>query len=322
MALQFVKNYFNSIISYFRIDVTDEGQPPSASLLAESVNISREGSSVDPDPASTALYSDTTTSEVKYWSEDDRGTFTHKKLSIEDGIEFRRDERSLTAATCTCSTSQSLSAEATSNISSKDCKMEGDKERHLSAGARSGSSQPRNDVCKKASVVQKCSAMPKWVPPIDDCDDNSGVCALYRLCPQLAPGAVFNVSTQPRTQVKGRVAFNSPLFSEGDFELRITHEKVCLEFIQIDAEEIHGYIRVLNNTFEKDVKVYYTKNQWKVVRTTQAHWVESVCSGRMDRFAFTIPGRQSVGDLTFSLTFNEIRDDNKGHNYTVTYKHY
>ena len=180
-------------------------------------------------------------------------------------------------------------------------------------------------ICKKASVVEAYSApMPKWVPPTDDCDDkDSGVCALYQICPQLAPGAVSTVPTQPHTtRVKGQVAFNSPLFSERDFELRITKEKVCLEFIQIDAEEIRGYIRVLNTTFEKDVKVYYTNNKWKNVCTTQAYWVESVCNGKMDRFFFTIPGRQSVGDLTFSLTFNEIRDDNKGHNYTVTYKHY
>ena len=74
---------------------------------------------------------------------------------------------------------------------------------------------------------------------------------------------------QVASRVRGRVTFNSPLFSEGDFELRVLHDKVCLEFVQVDAEKIHGYIRVLNTAYEKDVTVYYTESEWKMVHTTK-----------------------------------------------------
>ena len=46
MAFESAKNYFYNIISYFRIDVYNEKELSTASLLVESVNISREGSSV------------------------------------------------------------------------------------------------------------------------------------------------------------------------------------------------------------------------------------------------------------------------------------
>ena len=53
----------------------------------------------------------------------------------------------------------------------------------------------------------------------------------------------------------GKSEVDPPLFSQSDYELRIIDEKVCLEFVQIDTEEIHG---VLNTTYDKDVTVHYT----------------------------------------------------------------
>ena len=121
------------------------------------------------------------------------------------------------------------------------------------------------------------------------------------------------MASSNKARIQGRVTFNPPLFSESDYELRIIDEKVCLEFIQIDTEEIHGYIRVLNTTYDKDVTVHFTKNNWRIVRSRKAKWVETVNDGSMDRFDFTIPGRKSVGNLSFS------EDNNEGHYYTVTY---
>ena len=153
------------------------------------------------------------------------------------------------------------------------------------------------------------------------CTDAQEECILHRIIPKLSATRVNSSAQRPRAQrTTGKVTFNSPLFSEGDFELRIIHEKVCLEFVQIDANEIHGYVRVLNTTYVKDVTVYYTKNKWKIVRSRKAKWVETVSDGTMDRFVFTIPGRQSVGNLLFSVEFNGTLDNNKGHYYTVAYE--
>lgn len=170
-----------------------------------------------------------------------------------------------------------------------------------------------------------------WVPAVPSTDFygnpapptliNGQECILHRILPKLSSKTLKSSAKKPtHVRTRGKVTFNSPLFSEGDFNLRILHEKVCLEFIQIDSNEIHGYVRVLNTTYVKDVTVHYTKNNWKIVRTKKAEWVETVNNGAMDRFVFTIPGRQSVGQLSFSIKFNGILDDNKGHNYTVAYE--
>lgn len=170
-----------------------------------------------------------------------------------------------------------------------------------------------------------------WVPAVPSTDFygnpapptliNGQECILHRILPKLSSKTLKSSAKRPiHVRTRGKVTFNSPLFSEGDFSLRILHEKVCLEFIQIDSNEIHGYVRVLNTTYVKDVTVHYTKNNWKIVRTKKAEWVETVNNGAMDRFIFTIPGRQSVGQLSFSIKFNGIVDDNKGHNYTVAYE--
>ena len=152
------------------------------------------------------------------------------------------------------------------------------------------------------------------------------MCPLYELCPQLAPGAKIKMhpsSVRP-PRVKGKVAFNSPLLSEKDFNFRISQDKVCLEFIQLDTSEpkIHGYIRVLNTAYAKEVTVVSTiekESNWKIVCSGQAEWVESVEDGTMDRFKFTIAGIESVGKVSFVVKFNSEVDDNKGEKYTVVY---
>ena len=163
------------------------------------------------------------------------------------------------------------------------------------------------------------SAIPSTDYDGSPCTDVQEECILHRITPKLSASRVNSAAQRPQ-RTRGKVTFNSPLFSEGDFELRIIHEKVCLEFVLIDATEIHGYVRVLNTTYVKDVTVHYTKNNWKIVRSRKARWVETVSDGTMDRFVFTIPGRQSVGHLLFSVEFNGILDNNKGRFYTIAYE--
>ena len=66
------------------------------------------------------------------------------------------------------------------------------------------------------------------------------------------------------------MTFNAPLFAEGDFELRVIHEMVCLESVTIDTDTIRGFIRVLNTTMEKDVSVRYSIDNWKTFQDRAA----------------------------------------------------
>ena len=315
MAFQFLTNYLHSLISYFRIDVSNDRESSDGSQVDECLNISPAGSSVDPETFSAVTFS----SQEELCSGNESGAY--KDVSAANRMEDASGERCPTAPLCT---DQDIPAIVNSHAQpANDSKAKtldvqrGCTERGQSTD--SGSPSESKDASKKQQLLRECSK-PNWTPPSTD-GDNSGVCALYRLCPQLAPGAVIAKPAWAASRVRGRLTFNSPLFSEGDFELRVLHNKVCLEFVQVDAEKMHGYIRVLNTACEKDVTVYYTESEWKMVHTTKAKWVESVSGGRMDRFAFTIPGRESEGDIMFSLTFNGISDNNKGNNYTVTYEH-
>ena len=156
------------------------------------------------------------------------------------------------------------------------------------------------------------------------CTKGSGdVCILHHLFPSLAivpPAAKKASDSQKQVRVRGKVAFHPPLFSEDNFNLHVFQKKMCLEYIQLNADMIHGYVRVLNTTHVKDVMVHYTRNNWKVVHARKADWVETVEDGTMDRFAFVIPASQSVGNVSFLVEFNNMRDDNMGHNYTVSYE--
>lgn len=151
--------------------------------------------------------------------------------------------------------------------------------------------------------------------------DDGGTCALYRLRP-LAPVAIVKAPQTQSAQLRGRVTFNPPLFSECDFEMRILNDKVCLEYVQTDSDEIRGYVRVLNTTYAKHVTVDYTTNNWATIDKIDARWINTMNLGKMDRFLFTIPGRRSVGDLKFSVRFNGILDDNQGRAYTIHYEKY
>ena len=156
--------------------------------------------------------------------------------------------------------------------------------------------------------------------------EDEDMCPLYRLCPQLAPGAKNKMYPSPPLQTRGvvgRVMFNSPLWSEKDFDVRVTKDKVCLEFVQVDSTMIQGYVRVLNTAYEKDVMVFYTveKPSWKITSTSKAEWVESVNDGAMDRFSFSVAALQSSGKVSFLITYNgKFTDNNNGQKYSVIYE--
>ena len=176
-----------------------------------------------------------------------------------------------------------------------------------------------------SSVISKQEEdSPPTECPRTTSDDDQDICPLYRLCPQLAPGAKNRMYPSPplQTRVEGKVLFNSPLFSEKDFEMRVTKDNVCLEFVQLEERMIRGFILVTNTRYEKDVTVMYTveKPNWKIASTSKAEWEKTVCDGAVDRFSFCIPALETTGNVSFSITLNgTFTDDNKGQNYTVAY---
>ena len=338
MAFQGVKNYLYSLCQYFGISVSAEDAPsrvPGESPATGRMIIGPEGSSVDPEPFQ--LSPDPTSAPNAIQS---------TKIQDESDAD---DEPQLLKASL-CARARDVSHDhahdlATTDGGNQDYSGAGEIPVHPSAEEKSQKTKEnilseskeiaqteRTSASYLEKLIQLKREAEKRLPAARSTfqDTASGsqptqsdgdVCALYRICPQLAPGAAV-VAPPTQAQLRGRVTFNAPLFSEGDFELRIFHERVCLEFVQIDAEEIHGYVRLLNTTYVKHVSVDYTKNDWKIVRNCSAEWVESVNEGKMDRFKFTIPGRRSPGNLMFSVRFNGDLDDNKGHNYTVAYEHY
>ena len=221
---------------------------------------------------------------------------------------------------------QSITSDQTSEDATSQCTEQNDSAEYTETEKKAVENEGDVYSDVKGATKQDDAESELLVPAIPStdyfgsrCTDAQEECILHRIIPKLS-ATRGNCAARKPQQTSGKVTFNSPLFSEGDFELRIIHEKVCLEFVQIDANEIHGYVRVLNTTYVKDVTVYYTKNKWKIVRSRKAKWVETVSDGTMDRFVFTIPGRQSVGNLLFSVEFNGTLDNNKGHYYTVAYE--
>ena len=305
MLFENVKNILRSLFSYFNIEGTAVSVRSYVLLETPDAQtdfvIPPEGSSVDPEPLpsvskieTSPRHRDTLSSlddsnEPGECSENGESTQADEDAGAIAAVRDVVEDALPKASLCADTLSQELCTDAEKNPSSIE-----------------------EAVDDKAALRPETSSA--------DASAGEGTCLLYRLFPSASPTANPTTTAQTHVQIRGKVTFNSPLFSEGDFNLRIIHEKVCLEFVQIDPKQIHGYVRVLNTTYDKDVTVHYTVNDWETTCSRKAEWTETVSEGTMDRFVFTIPGRESAGDLSFSITFNGIADDNKGRNYTVAYK--
>ena len=306
MLFENVKNMLRSLFSYFNIEGTAVSMRSYVLLETPDAQtdfvIPPEGSSVDPVPLPSVSKIETAPRQREAHSssnepgecsengeESTRGGEDANNPGALAAVQYVVEDALPKASLCADTLSQELCTDAEKNPSSIE-----------------------EAVDDKAALRPETSST--------DASAGEGTCLLYRLFPSASPTANPTTTAQTHVQIRGEVTFNSPLFSKGDFNLRIIHETVCLEFVQIDPKQIHGYVRVLNTTYDKDVTVHYTVNDWETTCSRKAEWTETVSEGTMDRFAFTIPGRESAGDLSFSITFNGIADDNKGRSYTVAYK--
>ena len=297
--------------------------------VARLTDASAEGSSVDPEPLlfTPALESgelvtgvqssfDSSTSSLKTDEVDQRRQHGNADAAIQSS--FKEAFRVSKATLCTAK----LSKDGYSTDSFKITKAVEFQQENASEPV----SEQAEEIPEKTDslIIPKKEDSPPTECPRTASDDDE-MCPLYRLCPQLAPGAKNKMypSSPLHTRVEGKVLFDSPLFSEKDFELRVEKEKVCLEYLQLEERMIQGFIRVTNTGYEKEVMVLYTleKPNWKVGSSCKAKWEESVCDGTMDRFFFCFYGLETVGKVSFRISYNgTFTDDNNGQNYTVAYE--
>ena len=296
--------------------------------VARLTDASAEGSSVDLHPllSSPALESgelvtgvqssfDSSTSSLKTDEVDQHGNADAVSIAIQSNLKeaFRVSKATL----CTAKLSQDGYSTDSFNTT-KAVEFQQD-------NASEPVSEQADEIPEKSNslIIPKKEDSPPTECPRTASDDDD-MCPLYRLCPQLAPGAKnkLHPSSPLHTRVEGKVLFDSPLFSEDDFELRVEKEKVCLEFVYLEGKMVEGFIRVANTGYEKEVMVLYTleKPDWKVGSSCKAKWEESVCDDTMDRFFFCFDGLETVGNVSFRISYNgTFTDDNSGQNYTIAY---
>ena len=115
----------------------------------------------------------------------------------------------------------------------------------------------------------------------------------------------------------------------GTFLERIRQQKVCLDSVQTQDLTVTGMVRVLNVSFEKDVVVRYTFDNWRTVMDAAAIYLPNSNDNFSDRFQFTLnaPPYLEIGaSLQLALCFQatvggvatEYWDNNYGQNYCLT----
>lgn len=117
--------------------------------------------------------------------------------------------------------------------------------------------------------------------------------------------------------------FIDPASCPGFLE-RVRTDKVCLETISTDNFSVLGLVRVSNISYEKQVLVRYTLNQWtSYVDIGASHNAHSV-DGQTDTFSFKLVTPlflDTGGTLQFAIRYSvagqEFWDNNKGHDYHV-----
>ncbi len=104
---------------------------------------------------------------------------------------------------------------------------------------------------------------------------------------------------------------------EPDFMSRVERECVVLESAREEPRRLHGMIRVFNISYEKEVMVRWTHDNWRTSHDT----FSAFCSheGITDRFAFEFP--ISEDDASFVARYRvagrEYWDNNRGATYNV-----
>ncbi|XP_075711152.1 protein phosphatase 1 regulatory subunit 3A [Rhinoderma darwinii] len=109
---------------------------------------------------------------------------------------------------------------------------------------------------------------------------------------------------------------------------RLHAKKVTLESVDFipGTSSMKGIIRVLNVSFEKQVYVRMSLDNWKSYYDQLAEYVPDSCNGETDQFFFTIslvsPYQKEGAKVDFCICYETavgtFWDNNDGHNYVLT----
>ena len=119
---------------------------------------------------------------------------------------------------------------------------------------------------------------------------------------------------------------HSPLFNDDDIDLRVTRQKVILEYcIHGHNNALTGVIRVHNICYHKHVFIRVTQDQWKSFKDITAEYTSS--EGLNDRFEFSydvVTGDSTGNELQFAICYQsqagEFWDNNDNENYVFQLK--
>lgn len=141
---------------------------------------------------------------------------------------------------------------------------------------------------------------------------------------------VPNSSTDMKHEITKELAltFAQPIALD-NFMGRLNRLCVSLENVLVSNCAIMGTIKVKNITYEKNVFVRCTNDNWKSYEDNQGSYVPLSYDGNYDRFSFaiTVPSSIKDGDkLEFAVCYrtvspdNEFWDNNDGKNYVIECK--
>lgn len=136
------------------------------------------------------------------------------------------------------------------------------------------------------------------------------------------------VTSSPRPKTLGKQTKTSPTHKrtfkftqpgvEPGFYERVSNDKVTLESIREEPKSIHGVIRVSNISYDKEVTVRWSHDNWKSYHDT--HAVFCANDGGTDRFTFELPinGDDLVLAIRYRVESQEYWDNNRGRNYLIS----
>lgn len=135
--------------------------------------------------------------------------------------------------------------------------------------------------------------------------------------PQVSTSASSDAS-QKRPHSR-KLKFSQP-GTQPDFYARVQQQKVCLESARCETRALHGVVRVLNFSYEKDVSIRWTHDHWGSCHDSVCTYCPGSGDGHTDRFAFTLP--LNGDDVEFAVCFRsqneEYWDNNSGQNYLIS----
>lgn len=138
----------------------------------------------------------------------------------------------------------------------------------------------------------------------------------------------FSVNIKSKQQAKKNKFDNFSLpIPCNTFKERLQKENVLLESIIFRDYGIFGTVHVKNISFEKEVSVTFTVDDWATVQKTYAKYVPGSSSGTTDIFAFEInvpeEKKKNSSKIQFAICYstsnNSFWDSNSSKNYIVSF---